>query len=48
MDYGADGRPLGIEVVDPVSTTSDELYGVFDTLGLPRPSPAALSPLTPV
>ena len=46
VDYGAGGRPLGIEVVDPVSTTSDELYGVFDTLGLRRPSPGALSPLT--
>ena len=46
VDFGADGRPLGIEVIDPISTTSDEIYGVFDTLGLRRPNPGALSPLT--
>lgn len=46
VDFGADGRPLGIEVIDPISTTSDDLYGVFDTLGLRRPSPGSLSPLT--
>lgn len=47
VDFGADGQPLGIEVIDPVTTTPAELYGVFDSLGVPRPSPRALSPLTP-
>jgi hypothetical protein len=37
---------LGIEVIDPVSATAEEIYGVFDALGLRRPSPGALSPLT--
>lgn len=46
VDFGADGRPLGIEVIDPISATAEEVYGVFDRLGLRRPSPGALSPLT--
>ena len=46
MDYGEDGRPLGIEVIDPVSATVEDIYGVFNALGLRRPSPGALSPLT--
>lgn len=46
VDFGADGRPLGIEVIDPLRTTTDELYGVFDALGLSRPGPGALAPLT--
>ncbi len=46
VDYGEDGRPLGIEVIDPVSATAQDIYGVFDALGLQRPSPGALSPLT--
>jgi hypothetical protein len=46
VDFDEDGRPLGIEVIDPVSATAEEIYGVFDALGLRRPSPGALSPLT--
>jgi len=45
VDFAADGRPLGIEVVDPLLTTADEIFAVFDALGLSRPSPNALSPL---
>lgn len=45
VDFGADGRPLGIELVDPLSTTAEEIFAVFDSLGLSRPSRSALSPL---
>jgi hypothetical protein len=45
VDFGADGRPLGIEVIDPPSTTAEDIFAVFDRLGLGRPSRSALSPL---
>lgn len=46
VGFGEDGRPLGIEVIDPISTSAEDIYGVLDALGLSRPSPDALSPLT--
>jgi len=45
VDFSEDGRPLGIEVIDPSSATAEDIYGVFDVLGLRRPSPDALAPL---
>jgi len=43
--HGEDGRPLGIEVIDPTSATSEDICGVFDALGPRQPSADALSPL---
>jgi uncharacterized protein YuzE len=45
VDYGADGRALGIEVVTPVAVSLEDLYAVFDKLGIGRPSAAELAPL---
>jgi uncharacterized protein YuzE len=45
VDYAEDGRPIGIEVVTPESVSLDEVYALFDRLGLGRPSAADLSPL---
>ena len=39
-----DGSPLGIEVLS-LSQTSDDLYAVFDHLGLNRPDPRDLQPI---
>jgi uncharacterized protein YuzE len=45
VDYAADGRPIGIEVVTPEAVSLDQVYALFDRLGLGRPSAADLSPL---
>ena len=45
VDYAADGRPIGIEIVTPEAVTVDEVNAVFDRLGLGRPSPIDLAPL---
>lgn len=44
-DYGADGRVLGVEVASPGATTVDEIFEVFDKLGLVRPTVDDLGPL---
>ena len=44
-DYGADGSVLGVEVVSPGATTTDEILEVFDRLGLVRPTEDDLGPL---
>jgi uncharacterized protein YuzE len=44
VDYSQDGSPLGIEVLS-VRVSSDDLYAVFDHLGLNRPDPRALQPI---
>lgn len=44
-DFGADGRVLGVEVVSPGATTADEIFEVFDKLGLVRPTATDLGPL---
>jgi hypothetical protein len=44
-DYAADGRVLGVEVVSPGATTVDEIFQVFDELGLVRPTADDLGPL---
>lgn len=45
IDYAADGSPIGIEIVSPGYVTQEEIYNVFDRLGIKRPSPAELAPL---
>lgn len=45
VDFAADGRPLGVEVVSPDATPLEQILSVFDKLGLGRPDPAELSPL---
>jgi uncharacterized protein YuzE len=45
VDYAADGRPMGIEIVTPEAVSLDEVYLLFDRLGLARPSPGELAPL---
>lgn len=45
IDYAADGTPIGIEIVSPGYVSVEEILGVFDRLGLGRPSPAELAPL---
>ena len=45
VDYAADGRPIGLEVIDPEKVTNTDIFAVFDGLGLARPDAADLSPL---
>lgn len=45
VDYAADGRPIGIEIVTPEAVDSEDVYAVFDKLALGRPSAAELEPL---
>lgn len=45
VDYSSDGRALGIEIITPATTSLDDLYAVFDQLGLGRPSESDLAPL---
>jgi uncharacterized protein YuzE len=45
VDYAADGTPMGIEIVTPEAVSLDQIYGVFDELGLGRPEQAELAPL---
>jgi uncharacterized protein YuzE len=45
VDYAADGTPLGIEIVTPEAVSLEQIYRVFDDLGLGRPEPAELAPL---
>jgi uncharacterized protein YuzE len=45
VDYAADGSPMGIEIVTPEAVSLDEVYALFDRLGIARPSPADLAPL---
>ena len=45
VDYAADGRPLGIEVVTPGAVPIEAILDVFDSLGLGRPTDEELAPL---
>ncbi len=45
VDYAADGRPLGIEIVTPEAVPTEEILKVFDELGLGRPAEDELAPL---
>jgi uncharacterized protein YuzE len=45
VDYGADGRPIGIEIVSPDRITLDEINAVLSRLHLPPLAPGELAPL---
>jgi len=45
VDYAADGRPLGIEIVTPEAVSTEAILEVFDELGLGRPAAEELAPL---
>ena len=45
VDYAADGRPLGIEIVTPEAVPTEAILKVFDDLGLGRPADDDLAPL---
>lgn len=45
VDYSEDGRALGIEVVTPEAVAIEEIFAVFDELGLGRPRESELEPL---
>lgn len=45
VDYAADGRPIGMEVVTPEAVALEDIYAVFDRLGLGRPGEDELKPL---
>jgi uncharacterized protein YuzE len=45
IDYGADGSPLGIEIISPGFVTEEEIGAVFERLGLDPPSSEELAPL---
>lgn len=45
VDYGPDGGPVGIEIVSPGAVHLDDILGVFDRLGLGRPTSEDLAPL---
>ena len=45
VDYGADGRPLGVEIVSPEVTSVEDVLMVFDELGIRRPEASELAPL---
>ena len=45
IDYAADGRPIGIELLSPATLTLEALNAVLAALKLP---PAARSDLTPL
>jgi hypothetical protein len=45
VDFDANDRPIGVEIISPDSTPVDEVLAVFDRLGLGRPDVAELAPL---
>lgn len=45
VDFDGDAQPIGVEIVSPAATSIDEIFSVFDTLGLNRPDLSELAPL---
>jgi hypothetical protein len=45
VDFASDGRPIGIEIIDPTMVTTADILSVFDELGLVRPDEHELAPL---
>lgn len=45
IDFDAQERPLGIEILAPWMTTADHLNRVLSRLGLPLATPQELAPL---
>ncbi len=40
------GRPLGLEILSPATVNVEQVWSVFDRLGLDRPTASELSPLS--
>jgi len=45
VDYSADGRPIGIEITDPLHTSAAALNGVLQSLGQEELRPDEAAPL---
>jgi hypothetical protein len=45
VDYASDGRPIGIEITDPVRTSVATLNGVLQSLGQEALRPNEAAPL---
>jgi len=45
VDFDEDSQAIGVEIVSPDSTSVDEIFSVFDKLGLGRPDLSELAPL---
>ena len=45
VDFDGDDRPVGLEIINPDVTPLDEIFNVFDRLGLERPDEKDLGPL---
>lgn len=46
VEYAADGSPLGLEILSPGTVNLEQVWSVFDRLGLDRPTASELSPLS--
>jgi uncharacterized protein YuzE len=46
VDFDADARAIGLEILSPEAVTLDQVWALFDRLGIERPAAAELSPLT--
>lgn len=46
VDYAADGSAIGVEILSPATVTVEDIWSVFDRLGLERPSASDLGPLS--
>jgi uncharacterized protein YuzE len=46
VDYAADGSAIGVEILSPATVTVQQVWQVFDQLGLERPPASELSPLS--
>jgi uncharacterized protein YuzE len=46
VDYGADGRPIGIEITAPEAVTLERLNGLLRELGQPPLPESEFRPLT--
>lgn len=45
VDFGPNERPIGLEITNPLSTSSEYINSVLQSLGLDRLDPSDLSPL---
>jgi len=45
VDFAADGRPIGVEIISPDVVGVEEILSVFDKLGVGRPELAELAPV---
>ena len=46
VDYSAEGKPIGVEIVAPGHVTLEQFNAVLEELGEPPVSPDEFAPLT--